>query len=131
MKMVKYFFVGGLSSIVDLCIFTCFAVFFDFNYMLVSTFSFAIATSVNYLLSINYVFESGVRFAKKNEIFAVFLVSGTGLLINQAILYYAFEILLIGKINSKVLASGSIFFWNYFIRKLFIFQKKKHNPFDS
>jgi putative flippase GtrA len=131
MKMVKYFFVGGLSSIVDLCIFTCFAVFFDFNYMLVSTFSFAIATSVNYLLSINYVFESGVRFAKKNEIFAVFLVSGTGLLINQAILYYAFEILLIGKIFSKVLASGSIFFWNYFIRKLFIFRTKKHNPLDN
>ena len=127
MKIIKYFFVGGLSGIVDLSLFTFFAVFLDFNYMIISMFSFVVATYVNYLLSINHVFESGARFSKKKEIFAVFLVSGIGLFVNLTILYSAVEILLIEKFISKVLASGSAFFWNYSIRTLVVFRSKQRH----
>jgi putative flippase GtrA len=124
MKIVKYFFVGSLAGIVDLSLFTFFAVFLDFNYMIVSMCSFIVATSTNYLLSIIHVFESGARFSKKKEIFAVFFVSGIGLLVNQAILYSAVEMLLIGKFFAKLLANVPVFFWNYSARSFFIFESK-------
>jgi putative flippase GtrA len=130
MKIFKYFIVGSFSGIIDLSLFTLFAIFLEFNYMIVGMCSFIVATAINYILSVNHVFESGVRFSKKKEIFAVFFVSGIGLIINQAILYCAVEILLISKFFSKILASGSVFFWNYSIRSFYIFQSKQHKSAD-
>jgi len=122
MKLIKYLLVGGFSSLVDLSIFSFFSILLEFNYLVVGFFSFIAATLLNYLLSIMHVFESGVRFSKRNEIIVVMFVSGIGLLINQVILYYAVEILVIAKFFAKILASGSVFFWNYSIRSFYIFK---------
>jgi len=131
MKIVKYFFVGGVSACVDIGLFTIFAIFLGFNYLLVGMCTFLLATAVNYVLSIYHVFESGVRFTKKKEIIAVFLVSGVGLLINQVILFASVEIFDVSKFFAKIVASGSVFIWNYSLRSFYIFQAKKERSFKS
>jgi putative flippase GtrA len=94
-----------------------------FNYLIVALVSFAIATLVNYFLSIKYVFKSGARYTKSTEIFAVYIVSFFALLINEIILYVLIDLLFIEMIFSKIMATGIVFSWNYLIRKNYIFKK--------
>jgi putative flippase GtrA len=123
LKIVKYFAVGGIAAIVNLGIFFIFAKIMGFNYLLVAAISFVIATLVNYQLSIMHVFESGVRFEKKQEIFWVYAISLIGMCIDLATLRFCVDILSIELMLSKIIATGVVFFWNYYARKHFIFKR--------
>jgi putative flippase GtrA len=123
MKIVRYFFVGGIAAAVDITIFFVFAKLFGFNYLTVGACGFVIATLVNYVLSIRYVFESGARFERKQEVMFVYIVSILGLLWHQAVLFVCVDVLKIELMSSKVTATASVFLWNYITRRYWIFQK--------
>ena len=113
---------GGLAATVDIGFFTVAVKGFGFNWFLVALCSFTLATVVNYLLSIRYVFESGIRFKKQAEVSLVFLVSGIGLVINQSVLWLLIESAGIDEVLSKLMATGTVFFWNYTARSRVIFK---------
>ena len=121
MKVVKYVVVGGTAAAVDISIYIFFSVYMNYSYLIVGMCSFILATAVNYSLSIRYVFESGVRFSKIKEIIIVFFVTSAGLFLNQTILFTCVEYFEISKLTSKLMATGIVFFWNYFIRSAYIF----------
>ena len=127
MKVARYFVVGGVAALIDIGIFAIFAIYFELNYLVVSFFSFTVATFVNYFLSIKYVFSGGIRFSRNREILAIFLVSGIGLFLNQAILYIGVSLFTLDKLLTKVFANGAVFFWNYSVRSLYIFSNKTRN----
>lgn len=114
--------VGGVAAIVDFVIFAVFAKWLGFNYLVVGAAGFIIATGLNYLLSIRYVFESGVRFGKQQEISLVFLVSFVALGINQLVLYTGIGVLGWEMLLTKILATGSVFFWNFGLRSRYVFR---------
>jgi putative flippase GtrA len=120
-RLFKYFFVGGVAAICDVGLFFIFAGYLGWPWFPVSIATFIIATFVNYFLSINFVFESGARYKKHVEIAAVYLVSALALVVNQLVLYSAIEVLGWHLLASKLLATGTVFFWNYFSRSRFIF----------
>lgn len=120
--IVKYLFVGGAAAFVDISLFAVFAKVLQFNYLIVGIYTFLIATAVNYHLSIRYVFESNIMHTRKKEIFLVYLVSGIGLVFNLTVLYLTIDLWNFEMMLGKLLASGSVFFWNYLIRKYFIFK---------
>jgi putative flippase GtrA len=122
MRIVRYFFVGGVAAAVDIGIFTVAVKGFGFDWFFVALVSFLLATAVNYLLSIRYVFKSGVRFKKQAEVSLVFLVSGIGLVINQSVLWLLIETAGIDEVLSKLMATGTVFLWNYMARSRFIFK---------
>jgi putative flippase GtrA len=62
-----------------------------------------------------------VRFARHHETLLVFAVSSVGLALNQAVLWLLIENLLWDLMLAKVTATACVFFWNYGIRKNFIF----------
>ena len=119
--IVKYLFVGGAAAFVDISLFAVFAKVLQFNYLIVGFSTFLIATAVNYHLSIRYVFESNIKHTRKKEIFLVYLVSGIGLVFNLTVLYLTIDLWNFEMMLGKLLASGSVFFWNYLMRKYFIF----------
>jgi putative flippase GtrA len=121
MKIIKYFFVGGIAAGVDIGLFYLGAGIARWNYMLVGTVSFIVATLVNYVISVRVVFQSGVRFSRRYEMFLVFLVSCAGLVVNQAVLYLCISILAIGLLPAKLLATAGVFLWNYHLRSRFVF----------
>ena len=123
MKVVSYFFVGGTAAVVDVAVFGILVKFFALPWFPVAIFSFVLATAVNYILSIRYVFESQVRFSRQHEISLVFFVSAVGLVFNQFFLWVFIEQWSIDEVVSKILASGVVFFWNYLSRRTFIFRK--------
>ena len=121
MKIVRYFFVGGISAIIDISLFAIFAGYFKFPWAIVSLISFIIATLANYFLSIKFVFKSGLRFKKNHEILGIFVLSGLALILNQMILYLLIEKISINLVISKCITMGMLFLWNYYGRKIFIF----------
>jgi putative flippase GtrA len=121
MRLFKYFFVGGAAACLDIALFSLFASYFGLPWIPVSIATFILATLLNYFLSIQFVFESGVRYEKHMELIGVFLVSGLALFVNQLVLYISIEILGVQLIVSKIIATCTVFFWNYFARSKFIF----------
>jgi putative flippase GtrA len=84
--------------------------------------SFILINLVHYALSIRFVFESGARFAKHQEVLLTFLASGVGLLVNQLALYVLVSFLGVEVLIAKIGAIGTTFFWNYVVRQNFIFR---------
>lgn len=112
---------GGTAAVVDIGLFFIFAKLLTFNYLLVGFFTFIIATFVNYYLSIRFVFISEKKFKKSQEIILIYLVSASSLSLNLFLLYLFHEKLFIDVGISKILVTGLLFFYNYLIRKLYIF----------
>jgi putative flippase GtrA len=121
LRIIKYFFVGGAAAFVDISLFSLFANYLGFYWFLVSICTFLLATLVNYLLSIRFVFESGARHQKHIEIIGVFAISAVALFVNQVVLYIAIERLGMHLIISKIIATSVVFFLNYFGRSRLIF----------
>ncbi len=121
MKIVRYFFVGSVSAIIDISLFAIFAGYLRFPWAFVSFITFIIATLANYILSIRFVFKIGSRYKKHYEIIGIFILSTLALLLNQMFLYLFIEKLNIHLVISKCLTTGMLFLCNYLGRKRFIF----------
>jgi putative flippase GtrA len=121
LQIIKYFFVGGTAAVVNVGTFFIFAKLLGFHYLVVNFFGFMLATLVNYVLSIKFVFQSGKRHKKKKEISLVYLVSALGLALDTLFLYLFIEIFIIEMMIAKIISTGLVFFWNYGARKYFVF----------
>ena len=119
--LTRYFVVGGISALIDIGFFFIFAKIAGWNYLLIASAGFIFATFINYLLSIRWVFESGIRFTKSKEILLIYLVSAMGLTLNLLVLFALVDCLDIELMISKLIATASVFFWNFYIRRNFIF----------
>ena len=122
-SFVKYFFVGGVSALVDFLIFSLFFNLLN-NWFIAGILSFFIAITANYYLSINFVFNSGNKFKKLHEIYLVFFVSFIGFVLNQIILFFFIEAFILNVYLSKIIATSLVFMWNFSARKFYIFDKK-------
>jgi putative flippase GtrA len=129
-KFVKYFIVGGISAIVNVIIFFIFAEVMRYNYFAIGALAFIVATFVNYILSIKYVFKSGIRFGKHKELFWIYVVSIIGLIENEVILYLFASLLRIEIMISQIIAIGAVFFWNYIARNSFVFRSDERDIID-
>jgi putative flippase GtrA len=120
-RLARYFGVGGAAACVDIGLFMLFAGWLGLPYLRVAACSFILATLVNYVLSVRFVFVSGQRYSRRWEIVLVYVVSGIGLAVNQLVLWAAVDLLHWYLLFGKLLATGTVFVWNYASRRAFIF----------
>lgn len=123
-RIARYFAVGGISAVADISFFFVFAKLAGLHYLGVATVGFILATGLNYVLSVRMVFTSGVRFSKRKEIALVYVVSAAGLAVNLLVLYVAVDRIGLELMLSKVIATGSVFLWNFLMRNYFIFRER-------
>jgi putative flippase GtrA len=109
------------GAVVDFSVFALLIYRLDVGYLWAGVAGFACATLANYLVSIRLVFQSGTRFSRLHELAMVYAVSATGLVWHQMILYVCVESHGIHVMLAKVIAVGAVFFWNYFLRRNFVF----------
>ncbi len=121
-KFVKYFFVGSAAAITEWLSFIAIIYSLRWSYIFSAIISFMIATSVNYILSVRFVFKKG-RHKSYHEIMLVYLVSIIGLIINLTALGLCVEWLGIHVVISKVIATGVAFLWNFASRHLWVFEQ--------
>jgi putative flippase GtrA len=110
-----------VAACVDIGLFMLCARYLGLPYQPVAAATFTLATLVNYLLSVRYVFVSGARFGRKSEILLVYAVSAVGLGVNALMLWAAVEVLRANLLVAKLAATGTVFFWNYFARRHLVF----------
>lgn len=122
LKFIKYFIVGGIAATVNLLIFFIFAKILQLNYFIIGALAFIVATFVNYILSIRYVFKSGTRFDRRKELFWIYIVSIIGLVENEIILYLFIDFFHTEIMLSQLIAISVVFIWNYVARNSFVFK---------
>jgi len=120
--VIRYAFVGGSVATADLIFFWFFAVWLGFSYLWVNAIGFCVGTATNYFVSIRWVFKSGVRFKRREEMALIFIISLVGLLLAQLTLLFFVSIVMLPLFLAKILTVASIFFWNYVARKHFVFR---------
>ena len=120
LRFIKYFLAGGTAALFDIGIFMG-LIRMGQSYVVAGSVSFIVATFVNYVLSTRYVFRdrkgTGLR-----TVVATYAVSAVGLVLNQLILWLAIDHFHFFPFYSKLLATGMVFFWNYFIRNYVVFK---------
>jgi len=119
--IVRYFVVGGIAALVDWLLFALLNLALGLPWFPAATAGFIAATVVNYLLSIRFVFQSGVRFRRAHELGLVFAVSGVGLLVNQLCMWLLIAHFGAPAMLAKMQATAAVFLWNYSVRYFFIF----------
>ena len=123
LKFLKYSIIGGISALIDWGLFYLMAILMDVNFILSATISFILATSANYLIGINFLFDSQIRFSRKKEIILIFIISLVGLGINLTSLYVLAVWIGLGLMVSKVISSLFALSWNFSMRNNFVFKK--------
>lgn len=122
LQLLRYGFVGGVAFVADYGTLFLLTHYAGMHYLWSAAVAFAIGLTVNYLLSISWVFNRN-RSAKPWVEFMVFTLIGVvGIGLNELIMYVATDLLSMHYMLSKLISTALVFCWNFFARKLIIFK---------
>lgn len=121
-QFVRYIIVGGVAFLFDFVILYLLTEYANLHYLLSAMFAFIVGLTINYLLSINWVFN--IRRVKEKKLeFVIFATIGiVGLGLNEFFMWLITQYLLFHYLLSKVLTTAVIFFWNFYARKIVLFK---------
>ena len=121
-QLFRYIFVGGIAFIVDLTSLFLLTNYLGIYYLISAAIAFILGLFVNYLLSVNWVFDRR-SFEKRSFEFGLFAFIGlVGLGLNEVFIWFFTQNLQIYYLYSKILAAIIILFWNFFARKYTLFK---------
>ena len=122
-QMFNYGFVGFLCFFIDWGIMVFLTEVFGINPLISSTISFTVSVTVNYILSVTFVFETDKN-ANKGSQFVIFvLLSIVGLGVNELCMWLGTDLLGIHYMITKVGATAVLMVYNFITRKIFIEKK--------
>lgn len=119
MQFLRYFFVGGTAAIVDLLTFTVLVKYLGWHYIPVAFLAYMVGLSWNHLLCVFWVFES--KHHRMAELLMVFAIAVGGLLWTWLILYLLIDLVGLDEVISKMLSQIIVLFWNFGMRKVYVF----------
>ncbi|MFZ4059028.1 MAG: GtrA family protein [Ferruginibacter sp.] len=119
-RLFKFGLVGLIGMAIDFSITWLCKEKFKLNKYVSNSFGFCFAVTNNFIVNRYWTFESNAQ-PVTPQFFKFLLVSLSGLLINNVLLF-----LLVNKVKSnfyvlKLMVIGLVFFWNYFINFLYTF----------
>ena len=85
-QLIKFGIVGVIATVVDVGVLTVLKELFDVDVMIASALGFTVSVTVNYVLSMLFVFENSGR-SKAGEFVIFVLLSIGGLGINQGVMW--------------------------------------------
>lgn len=121
-QFCRYLLVGGTAAVTEwVTFFLCSKA--RLFYGLSTIIAFLIATLVNFLFGRKLAFAKQKNSTFK-EVVLVYSVSLVGLIINLSLMFLFVTVLSTNELFSKILATGIVFFWNFFARKFLIYREK-------
>lgn len=124
-QLFRYLLVGGTAFAVDFGLLWGLTEWCGLHYLFAAALSFIAGLTVNYVLSIRWVFSEHTLRSRAVE-FSVFAVIGVvGLGLNEAIIRFATECLKCHYMASKLISAAVVFFWNFLARKYLLFYGEK------
>jgi putative flippase GtrA len=124
-QLLRYFLVGGIAFIADISMLYLLTEFAGCYYLVAAGFAFLLGLTINYLLSVYWVFDYRAVSNRMLE-FLIFTAIGlVGLVMNEAILYVLTEKLAVYYVFSKVFSTLVIFIFNFGMRKIMLFSRQR------
>jgi putative flippase GtrA len=116
--------VGVIAAFADVGVLVTLKELLHIDVLLSSAISFCVSVTVNYLLSMTFVFKSKKQSKVKEFIIFVFLSIG-GLCLNQFILWIGTKYTSVYYLTVKFLAMVIVPIYNFLTRKIFLESKEK------
>lgn len=124
LQLLKFGIVGVIAAIVDVGVLVALRELLHMEVLLSSAISFSVSVTVNYILSMSFVFK-GKEQSKIREFVVFVLLSIGGLCLNQLILWIGVEFTDIYYLVIKLLAMIIVPVYNFVTRKIFLESKEK------
>lgn len=122
LQLIKFAIVGVIAAIVDVGVLVLLKELLNVHVLLASTISFAVSVTVNYILSMTFVFK-GKNENKIKEFIIFVLLSIGGLCLNELIIWLGTEFTPVHYLVIKVLAMVIVPVYNFITRKIFLEKK--------
>ena len=117
-QLFRYAIVGGLAFIADFGSLFILTEVFDIQYLVSASIGFVIGLVVNYLLSIQWVFNhKETNRNRGSEFLGWFVIGIAGLGLNALIMWFFTDILSLFYLISKFISTIIVFAWNFFARR--------------
>lgn len=124
LQVIRFGVVGIIAAVVDVGVLVLLKELLYVDVLIASAVSFCISVTVNYILSMTFVFKS--REQSKIREFAVFVaLSIGGLCLNQLILWFGVNFTDIYYLAVKILAMVIVPVYNFTTRKIFLEANRK------
>ena len=123
-QLFRYFWVGGTAFAVDFGLLWLLTGWCGVHYLLSAAIAFAAGLTVNYALSVSWVFSERALRSRIAEFTAFVSIGIVGLGLNEAILWSMTDFLELHYLISKTVATAAVFFWNFTARKYLLFNGK-------
>jgi putative flippase GtrA len=112
--------VGGIAFIVDASILWTLSLS-GLHYLICAVFGFLAGVSVNYKLSIKFVFYKKARIGKSGEIAVYIIVGVVGLGLTAGFMWFFTEVVGLFFMISKCITAVLVFAWNFISRKFILY----------
>ncbi|MCK9205393.1 MAG: GtrA family protein [Bacteroidales bacterium] len=123
LQLFRYGFVGGIAFLVDFGTLFVLTEYIHFHYLLSAAIGFIFGLIVNYLLSIEWVFNNRTIGNRWLEFLFFTIIGLIGLGLNELFLWILTDILAVYYLLSKIITTILVYFWNFFARKALLFNK--------
>ncbi len=121
-QIIKFAIVGLIAAFVDVSVLLLLKEVFLLDVLLSSGISFGVSVTVNYILSMTFVFK-GKKQNKALEFIIFLLLSIGGLLLNELIIWLGVTYTTIHYLVIKFLAMVIVPVYNFITRKIFLEEK--------
>lgn len=122
-QLIRYTFVGGFAFIVDFGTLFLLTEYLNLHYLVSAAIAFILGLVTNYFLSIGWVFTRHTVSDKRIEFIVFTLIGLAGLGLNELFLWLFTELAGMYYLISKILTAVLVYLWNFFVRKLILFNK--------
>ena len=120
-KFVFFGIIGFISFLMDFALTYLFKEKLKLNKYVANSLSFVLVGFINFTLNRKYTFPDHSA-DYKIQLVRFFIVSGTGLILNNMITYFFTEKRKYNFYFSKLLATFIVIFWNFSMNKIFTFK---------
>lgn len=122
-QLFRYTFVGGLAFLVDFGTLFSLTEFAHIHYLVSAGIAFVFGLTINYFLSVLWVFSHHAMKSRLLEFLLFAIIGLIGLGLTELLLWIFTDILVIHYLLSKIITTIIVYFWNFFVRKLMLFNK--------
>ena len=118
-----YLVVGAIATLCEWLLFYLFEGVLSWYYIIATIVAYVISTFVNWFAGRLLVFKRSNKTFYK-EIFQIYVASFIGLLLNVLFMWLLVDLLGVWEMLSKMVATAIVFLYNFFVRKLLIYNNK-------
>ena len=121
-QVLRFGVVGAVTATIDYIILYILVEYFVVNYLFATAIGFFVGSTLNYALSLFYVFEGG-RFNTKFSEFSVFIIfTALGLALNHFIMWLGVDVIESNYLLIKIVSLVLVTLFNFLTKKFIVFK---------